>query len=484
MIQVFEKSTSKLIDIAEADFDPQLQQRIAIGDAPSGDDGGQDLDEFRKEIREDIKLAAKEAAAAAIEAGGGTGVDRSRLGAGAQDAGAGADQGVERGMEGYDEHTRAFAMAGARTRPTAEAQYDRMPQAWKGIRSYMGDLMIVRHINALHNKDNRVLEDIERADQAGTHGHVERAIGVTGTGAAGAFLAPSPLSSFIVLLRDAKEKIAPRSMTFTSESNTLDITTELTSGAVAKVAEGGLMTHTDSTWAQLALAKKKAGRLVTIPYELLQDQLAAFSIVSMLGNQAASKLATYWDDEFASRPDTNIDTTHDIEGNAAAASPAISGELLPATFVDLVLSIASEYRDGGGLVLMGNSQITAWVNQITELSNGGVGSRPFFMSQNALPLPISDVGGPAAVSGVTGNFVGMIMGMPYLEVAFIVDIVVIARLEDAYAVLMDGNLRVDIDTSVGFATDTTALRVLERRDGGILQANAMRKTGTMTIPVV
>jgi HK97 family phage major capsid protein len=458
MLNVILRATGKLEQIPEADFDEKLHIRVQIEEQT--EDIGT-VTELRAEFQTAINAVGTKLDEV-IE--GLSAPTRSRVTVEHEQEGGGS-----RDESRYDDRTRmAFGTAG-RTRAAAEAQYDRLPEVERKYRTYEGDIMCVEWLRALVDRNHQRLDQIR---QSPAFWSGERADHST-TATEGGELVPAPLANFISQKRDAFERVAPNAMSVTSEATTLDIPQEgATIGAVNPVAEGIALSDTDSVFASLTLTKKKAGRLAYISWELLNDQSAAFSIINILSQQAARKLAVAWDGAAAGvAGHENLGVADGAElnnsGVTAGITWATAGTATGAEVNKLIVQIPSAWRATGGVVAMGNSNVTSSVSQLVD-ANG----RPTYANANDAFGPLSDV----------GNATGILAGVPYLEVPYATDILVVGNLRDAFAVLRDGMLRIDTSSDFRFASDQIALRVLERRAAGTLQDEAFAASDAITTP--
>jgi HK97 family phage major capsid protein len=450
MIKVIERETEKTIQIEESDFDEALHIRIDTSERSEstltvegvteqiestvrafGDQLTQSLQQFTKPQRESVVLT-------------------------------GDTQRDDRAGEQYDEGTRA-AFGSARTRARAERQYDRLSEEQRKYRSYENDVMSHQWLLAVVNKDHEARRRIERSPAFG--GQRDHTVG---TDAEGGYLAPQPLANFIAQMRDAFERIAPNSFQVTSVSQTLDIPTEATVGAVNPVTEGEAVTEANSTFGQLKLTKAKAGRLAKISWELLNDQSASFSVVDLIAQQTARKLAVAWDTAaMDATPGFGVTADRHLRGTGIDASPAWtdSAAITRDEIVAALLEIPTPWRQTGNVVCYGTSLATQQLSKVDD--DGG---RPIYNMHDAAAIPVSDV----------GNAVGMVEGVPYLEVPSATHEMGFGNLREGFAVLMDGGLRIDTSADYAFNTDHITVRVLERRAMGYMQAEAFVKTPVLT----
>lgn len=477
-IQVMVRATDKLCMIAEKDFDEALHIRVSEEDDEEEDDEEEDDDPEER----DGQLTA-----AAISKAVGTAVGRalSAAGVGKKDKNGkrmvpGADDEPEE-VERFSERTRMYGTA-LRCVPGFEARYARLPEDERCIRTPEGDVETWRWFNAVraHQSGDEsgmaVLKELadhdkkRRAELDGKDPFI-RQLG-TDTTAIGGALVPTPLANLIILKRDKKERLLPRAMRYTSDAETLTIPSEDTVGAVAGKLENVAIGETDSTFADLVLSKQKVGRIVRTANELLESISSAFSLSTILANQAARKIAVFMDDQGAqtgegTRPNHKLA----IAQATIATVATVTGALTRAKIVTLILALGTEWRDGVLLHLMGNANITAFISQLEDTTG-----RPLYSPQDAPTIPFSDVG--AAVN--------VVEGLPYVELPFTADTLFVGALGEGFAVLEGGGIRVAV-TQEGngtFEKDQTAWRFTERRDSGVQNLDAFKKSiGAMTAPV-
>jgi HK97 family phage major capsid protein len=456
-IQVIERETQKLIDIEEAAYDKTLHARVTV-EAEAEPEGGDNLDALRKDVLEGFKSLGAELKTT-LTAGAG---ERGRI----EVRGPSPEDGE---TDLYDE-TTIRAMGGGQMRGECSRQYLKLPAAQREIRSHQGDVMSAEWIRANARKDMERVREIESS--AGFHGGYSRADQITTPGSPGTGdkLLPAPLANFIAVKRDSFERVQPNSMTVTSVSQTLDIPLELTTAPVEDIAEATAATEVATTYGELTLTKKKKGRLSLVSWELLVDQSASFSIVTMIGNETARKLAVAWDTEAADGSALGVGGTVDsssLSGGSPAASVTWTDPADPtrAEIVELLLAVPTAWRDGGGVVCMGNSVVTGYLSKVVDLND-----RPIYGMADIAAIPTSDV----------GNANGLVEGVPYLEVPFGANIMMFGNLAAGHAVLMDGGIRLDTSSDFAFNSDRVAVRVLERRSSGIMQAEAFAKSSALT----
>jgi len=342
----------------------------------------------------------------------------------------------------------------------------------KPHRTYMGDICIATWLKARSGRASgqpEVAGKLERtpAFWGGSRVPTEdefRAMSV-GTPAEGGYLAPSPLSNSLGILRDKHERISPRAFQVMSPAQTLSLPAELAVGAVDEVDENENFNtagaQTDSTFAELALTKGKIGRYVLLPWELVNYASSAFAVVNIIVNQGGRKLAAAWDSEFATRTYTVIASGDDLEGNSSIGEVTTAAAALTRDKVtDLILGLGSEFRVGGGVYLMGSPTVTGYLTALED-TNG----RPLYSNANEPTQVLSDV----------GTSLMNVEGIPYLEVPFATQIPIVGNLGAAFAVMSDGGLRVDTSEHVKFAEDQIAVRIVDSRSGGVWMPDYFKK---------
>jgi len=472
-IKVILRSDGSEVEIDHTELDDKLHRAV-------GAETPKRVADMTSEEFADVQARATAAALAGVLDGlqrtgeGGDHVDRSRLSAG----GAGGDTNTrDKGVD-IPMYTRDNVSYGSALRaiPGWEAQYRTLPESERAIRTPEGDVNTWRHMKALVEKDSATLLTIRDADPIlrllkGKHRdneYVARALGGA-TAAAGGSMVPTPLSDLIVLKRDARERIAPRAMSLTSTALTLTIVQENAVGAVTGTAENADLTETDSTFSEIILSKKKAGRLVRSSKELLDDISAAFSLSTILSNQAARKLSVYMEAQSAQTGDgTGVNHKLAIAQATIATVAGVTGALTRPMLVDMQLALPSEYRDGGGLTWMGNAAVTAILAKLVDGNN-----RPLYSPADAAVTTLNDAAGAANV----------VEGYPYIELPITADNIYIGLLSEGFAVIKDGGIRVEVTTEADdvFKKDQVQWKFVERRDSGVINTAAFRKSvGTIS----
>lgn len=378
----------------------------------------------------------------------------------------------------FDTTTRGAAMLAARTVPGWEGRYAGLSLEEAEVRSPEGDVHTWRVMRALATGDVSTLNDI-KSHEAKRFGDVDpsvlRAMGIDratmGTSTAGVLdaaiggaMVPDPLADLIIIKRDRRERLASRAMRITSEAETITIPKENGVGVVTAVNENAAITETDSTFVEQTFQKRKVGRLARSSKELLESISGAFSLSTILSNQAARKFAVFFDQQGAQ--DGNATPPNHTNALALAGIATVSGtggSASRAKILKLLLALPTEWREGTSLTFMGNSTITEIVANLED-GNG----RPIYQGTDQPTRPFSDV----------GNAVAILEGVPYVELPFTEDDLFVGVLDEGFLVLDGGGMKVET-TDVGagaFASDQLVWKFTERRDSGVVDTAAFRVT--------
>jgi HK97 family phage major capsid protein len=444
-IKVRLRASGAEVEIEESAFDTALHERItprSIGDMPA--------EEFMTQL----------ATVGARQTGEVVGQILTQLGVGQ----------VNRGSLATTPGTqpRQSADAGAveaqrieRVRPSWERQYLTLPESERKVRTVEGDLLVLRWAQAVVDKDYARAERIIRESDP----VYSRAPLAEGAAATGGNLVPTPLASVILMKRDAHERIAPRSMRFTSPADTLDVPTEATVGDVAATAEATAPSETDSTFGLVTLTKKKVMRACRASRELLADISQAFSLVTILSDQVSRRLAVFSDGQAAVNGNgTPPNWTSAIQGASITAVTGSGGAITRKKIKDLLLGLPSEWRNGPGVFFFGNAAVTGFLSDVVDTTG-----RPIWLNQTDPARPVGDV----------GNAVGLVEGIPYLEVApFSTNILYVGVLAEGYGILEDEALLVEASTEASdvFLKHQVLWKFMQRRDGAVLRTDCFRKT--------
>ncbi|KKM00604.1 hypothetical protein LCGC14_1802770 [marine sediment metagenome] len=373
----------------------------------------------------------------------------------------------------YSERVVAYGVA-ARCIPGWEQQYKRLSKEEREVRTPEGDVKTWMWMRAIVDKDMATLKHLAEhdkkrfADLDQNDPFIRATMGTT-SAAVGGSLVPSPLADLIILKRDARERLFPRAMQLTSEAETLTIPGENVVGAVAGVVENVAIGETDSTIQQTVLTKKKVGRLARSSRELLESLSGAFSLSTILSNQAARKFGVYFDLQGSEDGDgTGTNHTNGLLNATIATVATVTGAISRTKILLLLLALPTAWREGTALTFMGNSDVTGFIAGLEDTTG-----RPLYMNQNAPTRPFSDA----------GNAIAILEGVPFIELPFALDFLYIGALQEGFAVLSGGGMRVEV-TDVGagaFAADQVVWKFVERRDSAVVEVAAFRKSiGALT----
>lgn len=371
----------------------------------------------------------------------------------------------------YSDESRS-ALEGMRATPAWEMQYSQLPEAERNVRTPEGDVLTHRHLTALYNRDTaglrRVFDDYATHYGASREAYARAALG---TGAAlGGKLVPVPLSDVIALKRDARERLAPRSMVVTSDGTTLRLPRENATISVAQIAEGAAITESNATFDEVILTKKKSAVISRSSKELMEDVSAAFSLTTILSNQFARKFAANFDAQGAQDGDGVGENHTDAIAEATITTTTSAAAMTRKHIVDLVLGVPTAYRDGGGLVIMGNSAMTGFLSEVEDTTG-----RPLYGMGTAAAVPVSDSG---------PNVTGIVEGLPYVELPFTANLLYVGLLSEGFAVLKDSAISVEVSDQAVVGGESTwerhqvAWKATERRDSAVVNAESFRKFST------
>lgn len=164
------------------------------------------------------------------------------------------------------------------------------------------------------------------------------------SGAAGAYFVPTDFASSII---EAKREFGPMrqvsTVIRTESGEDMDFPSVTAFGTAAWTAENAAFTASDDTVAENTLGAYKAGRLVKVSWELLQD--SAFDLESWLRRSIAASISLLENTAFTvgdgSGKPTGVVTSASAGVTAAGAAAITADEL-----IDLYHSLAPQYRQG------------------------------------------------------------------------------------------------------------------------------------------
>ena len=457
-ITVIEIATGDEVTILRSAYDanPTAYKLMKKDEKPESPD----LEKFAQRM---IEKSAEQTAAivdAKLKELGAGKVDRGRLAQGAE--------GKERSEPEGGEHMAAYGEL-VRANPSWERKYHAIPEEDRDIRTPANDLMCQDYIRACASGDVETLRRIAdiKLKTGGDIGKIDRQLSTTAT--EGGEFVPVPLSDTLVRKRDKRERIAPLSMRVRSDNTELRIPIENNVPAMTGVLENAAIATNLPSFAEVILNKQKTGNIVAMSWELTQDKSAAFDMVEIITNQGARKLAVYFDAQSAADGDGIAPHHTDAleEATITEVTNTTSNVLNRVAIVEVLLDLPTEYRDGTSPVWMGNAVTTARLANILDLN-----LRPLYGLNNDAARVVSDV----------GNAIMVVEGVPYIEVPFATDILMVGLLEEGFAVLMDNGVRVDSSRESGtaFTNDQVHARILDRRDSAVVLTDAFRKSEVMT----
>lgn len=472
MFEVIIRATGKLVKIKEEDFDEALHMKVVREEEEKPKEartvGDMKTEDFAKGIGEALSGTVREMLKS-------IGIGEKLEGEGKKRIDGKTRNGEPEKVERFDKTTRAYGEA-LRSAPGFEAQYATLPDAQKAVRSPEGDVFSWRCLRALAMNDPTQLNEIkeheikrfaalDRSDE-----FLRATMGTTSTDVGGG-LVPTPLANLIVVLRDARERLLPRVMRLTTDAMTLTVPNELAVGAVTAEAENTAIAETDSTFGETVMTKQKVARLARTSKELLSTLSGAFSLSTILANQASRKMGVFFDLQGSEDGDGNAPNHKNGILNAAVSTVAtVTGALTRTKLTTLLMALPSAWRDGVELTFMGNSTLALFLTNLED-STG----RPLYQGTDQATRPMSDV----------GNATNVVEGVPFIELPFALDFLYIGALRECMAVLDGTPMRVEM-TDVGagaFASDQLVWKFVEQRDTAVLINDGFRKSvGAITAP--
>ncbi len=438
MIKVKCKRTGDTIEIAEADFNENLHERI---EARTSETVTVSLDDLQVAMR----AAADEAATAALAAAGVGTVDRSQV---AIPASEGAPN---------DGNARKPARSAGRTSSRFDQLYRGLPEWERELRTPDIDHAVQDWAIGIMRQDYaRCLRAHDKIDELTG---LARDLNLSDD----ATLVPSPLHNVIIEKKRKLQVIGPRANSFTSEATTLEVPTETGFAAAEGVDEGGDITPADPTWGSVTLTKVKSVVSTKSSVEFVEDN--AFNAVSFLATGAARTLALRNDaQDMADGDGTGTNQTEALEEASITEVDAAAATFAYTDLTKLWFALLSQYR-AGAVWLAGNGVIQVLGDMLDT------NDRPIFQPGNDPVTPMS--GG----QGAPGT--GTIFGRPVLEVPASAGVLIVGDL-NYYGVLEHPSIRAEFSRDVAFLTDELVWKWVQRRDGAVLQTEAFKKDGGIT----
>lgn len=435
-IKVKIRATGAVEEIEESAFDATLHERVEASAAPTvGDMSAADF-------MAGVGAAVGTAVAEGLRAAGAGQVDRSTVVA--------------------QPGRPAPAASGLQVQSAAAARYALLEPWERAIRSEQSDEMCKLWLRGLVNRDPALIgRAIDMLDLSPDQKRVALAEGAAATGGN---LLPAPLANLIVAKLSKTAAIGPRGRLFSSVSQTIEIPTENALMAAVGTLEAGTIAESDPTFGAVTLTKRKHTTATRSSRELVDD--AAFSVVSILSDQATRAFATLADVQDATAGNGTPPNQTDALANNGSITvvDAAVGALAYLDLTALFYTLPSQYRSNA--VWVAENAVIRRMAELVDL-NG----RPILVNSTAEATPIT--GGQGAPG------VGTVLSRPVVEAPFTAGGLLFGDLF-FYGVLEDPGIRVEASTDAAFLADQIVWKFIRRRDGAVLQAEAFKKSGGIT----
>ncbi len=235
--------------------------------------------------------------------------------------------------------------------------------------------------------------------------------------------------------------------------------------ATQVISQGTALAGTDPTFAKMTLGAYKYGQLLQISSEAIQD--TSIDIVSLAMRDMGRGLGRLLDVDLVagsgSGEPTGLITATGLAGGAGTV--ATGGSLVNATYenlVDLVHSIADEYRHSGSCGWLMKDSTIAQVRKLRDGAGGTVGA------------PLWE---PSLTAGLQNGQPDRLLGFPVFGDPNVASqgsaAKSIAFLDfSAYYVRTAGPVRLERSDDFAFSTDLVSLRAVTRVDGGLVDDKA------------
>ncbi len=230
--------------------------------------------------------------------------------------------------------------------------------------------------------------------------------------------------------------------------------------ATQVIAQGTAIGGTDPTFARMQLDAFKAGQLVQIANEVIQD--SGIDIVSFVGEdigRAIGRLTATW---FAvgtgSGQPQGLMTS---AGTGSAGTVASGGSLITPSYenlVDLVYSVNDEYRGGGNAVFLMRD---ATAGNLRKLRDGAGGTTGAVLWE------------PSLTSGIQGGQPDTLLGYPVYTDSNVASLASNAKVigfgaADAFYIRLVGNLVIERSDEFAFDKDEATFRGKLRVDSDLI----------------
>lgn len=300
-----------------------------------------------------------------------------------------------------------------------------------------------------------LLSPVHNADKLGRLREIKNAYSSSNPGSAG-FLVPEDVRSNIMSVALESAVVRPRATVVTMGSATASIPyvdTTTNSGSVFGgmvfywTAEAGALTESEAKFGKVKLEANKLTGYAVIPNELLDD---APALASWFNSAAPAGIAFYEDQAFLSGSGGN--------------------EPLGVYNSGAMVTVTKETGQAADTIVWENI-----VKMYSRMLPTSLGSAVWVVNQTCLPqllslsIAVGTGGAPVVTMNGTQSPTMSILGRPVLvteKAGAIGDLNDISFIDFGYYLLGDRqSVQVDMSEHVKFATDETAMRIIERVDG-------------------
>jgi len=275
-----------------------------------------------------------------------------------------------------------------------------------------------------------------------------------GVNADGGFLVPQHFWSQLVVERVSQDNMRSRVTVIPMRTNVLTIPKHDTGPEVYWTAEGATKTTTTADFSQPTITAYKLAAILYITDELIDD--AAFGLVDIMTKKFADKLQEAEDTAIING--SGVAQPTGIFVNATVGTRVCAGNLDFDDVIDLIYDLDAKYRSNAAFIVHNTN-----VRELRKLKDGN--------GQYLWQAPVA-AGQPATIQGYP---VITTYKCPEAQIAF-------GDYKEAYWLGDRQRMTVKIsqDTTTAFTQDKTAIRVVQRIGGDVIQPLAIRKL--ITIP--
>ena len=237
----------------------------------------------------------------------------------------------------------------------------------------------------------------------GLNGDEHRALQV-GSNTEGGFTVPDAFANQLIMAKEVANVMRQFATTFATTSGTLDIPT-VSHGTAAWTAEEAAFTESDETFAQKTLSAHKAGRLIKVSEELLND--AAFDLDAYMAKEFGRSIGVLEEAAFVNG-DGSAKPTGVVVDSTLGVSAAGAEAITSAEIIDLYHAAGRQYRSNATW-LMADATVKL-IRKLTEAVNGQFLWQPGLQDGQpdtllGRPVAVSD-GMPAPTTGLKSVIFG------------------------------------------------------------------------------